>query len=120
MMASASDCEQLDVHEVVGLLMQDSYVIDNKGQAWRILDIPYSQVKAAEDQYRSGAITIEDLFTKMISCWKSKTSGSQKDLSDILNENGFGTSAGWLKTIFALALCVSRSLSLINPKFIST
>jgi hypothetical protein len=95
MMASASDCDQLDVQKVVGLLMQDSYVIDNRGQAWKVLDIPYSQVKAAEDQYRSGTITIEDLFTKMISAWKSKTSGSQKDLCDILNENGFGTSAGW-------------------------
>jgi hypothetical protein len=95
MTAGASDFDQLDGQKVVGLLMQDCTVIDNKGQAWRILDIQYAQVKAAKDQYRSGAITIDDLFTKMISSWKSKTSGSQKDLCDILNENGFGTSAGW-------------------------
>jgi hypothetical protein len=108
-MASSADRDQLDVMNVVGLLLQDSYVIDNKGQAWRVLDIPYAQVKAAEDQYLSGTITMEDLFTRMISCWKSKTSGNQNDLCDILNENGFKTSAGYLIIItFRVASCTLR------------
>jgi hypothetical protein len=93
-MASASGCDQLDMQEAVRLLLQDCTVIDNRGHVWRILDIPYAEVKAAEDLCRCGTITIRDLFTNMISSWKSKTNGSWKDLCDILNENGFKTSAG--------------------------
>jgi hypothetical protein len=112
-MASTSDCDRFDVQKVVRLLSQDCTVIDNKGHVWRILDIPYAQVKAAEDQYRCGTITIEDLFVKLISSWKSKTNGSEKELRDILNQNGFKTSAGSSKIItFRMAYFT------IRPKFI--
>jgi hypothetical protein len=93
-MASASDYDQFDVQKVVQVLIMDPHLLINKGQLWGILDIPCADVKTAEDQYGSGRITIHDLFTRMISSWKSKTNGSPKDLCDILNANGFKTSAG--------------------------
>jgi hypothetical protein len=93
-MASASECDQLDVQKVVRLLLKDRYLIDNRGLLWEILDIPYADVKAAEDQYRADLITLYGLFTKNMHTWKSKTSGSLKDLWEILSKNGFKTSAG--------------------------
>jgi hypothetical protein len=63
-MASTWDCDPLDEKKVVRLLLQDCTMIDSGGQVWRILDIPTAQVKKAEDQCRSGRISIDDLFIK--------------------------------------------------------
>jgi hypothetical protein len=92
-MASASGSDQFDVQKVVQVLTKDTYLMEHKSRLWWGLGIPPADVKAAEDQYRRDG-TMGDLFTRMISSWKSKTNGSQKDLCDILNENEFQMSAG--------------------------
>jgi hypothetical protein len=93
-MASTLGCDQLDVQKVVRLLLEDRYLIDNRDRLWQILDLSYGDVKAAEDQYRAGLITLCGLFTKNIHTWKSKKNGSMKDLCKILIKDGFKTSAG--------------------------
>jgi hypothetical protein len=93
-MASASDPDQLDVQKIVHVLVSDAHLLINKGLLWGILEIPCAEVITAEDQYGSGRITIRDLFTRMISSWRSKTNGSRKDICDILNANGFKTAGG--------------------------
>jgi hypothetical protein len=93
-MSRASDHDQLDLHRTVGVLVQDHILIDKRRQLREILDVPYGDFKAADDQYLLSIITINDLFTEMISSWKSRKNGSTKDLCDILEENGFQLAAG--------------------------
>jgi hypothetical protein len=93
-MASASDSDQFDVEKIVQVLVDDPHLLFNRGQLWGGLGIPLADVKQAEDRCRCSTITIHDLFTRMISSWKSKTNGSQKDLCNILSANGFKRSAG--------------------------
>jgi hypothetical protein len=98
-MATAPDCDQLDVQKVVEVLTKDAHLINHKSRLWRILNISPADVKAAEDQCSFGIITIEDLLTKMMSAWKSKTNGTPKHLCDILNANEFTLSADELTII---------------------
>jgi hypothetical protein len=91
---NSSGYDQVDVKRIVRVLLQDTYLIDSRGKVWMILDIPHADCKMSEDKYRTGLITINDLFIRMISCWISKTNGNLKELRDILDENGFRMSAG--------------------------
>jgi hypothetical protein len=88
------DRDQLDVPMVVRILLKDRYVIDNKRKLWEILDIPYADIKAAEGHCSTDVSTIEDLFTRMLHIWVSRTNGSLMDLISVLNDNGFTRSAG--------------------------
>jgi hypothetical protein len=108
-MASAWENDQLNLQMIVRVLLRERILIDRNSQLWEILTISYADIKTAEDQYRAGLINIGDLFTKMISSWKSKTNGSPKDLYDILIENGFKTAAGKLHDNFFVAI---RTVSL--------